>query len=821
MPRVHSRSRLAPAARFGVCLAAGLIALASAPAHAQTRYSTPPQEVVRLLEAPPPPSLSVDPTGRAAAVLQRESLPPIDELASPMLRLAGIRINPATNGRHMPWASFTSLAIKSIPNGAETPVNLPEGARIGYPSWAPDGSRLAVTLTFDDRIELWVVHRAGARAERVGDFHVNATLTGGFEWFPDSENLLVAAVPPDRGQAPRAPTIPVGPVVQETSGVASPVRTYQDLLENEHDAALFEHYGTSRIIFINTDTNLSRAIGPDALYTEFEPSPDRLHLLTTKLRKPFSYLVPYYSFPDVTEVRNLRSNRVTQIARRPLRDQTPIGGVPTGPRSIEWRATSDATLLWTEALDGGDPNREADERDKILAWSAPFEGEPVELLRLEDRFRGVEWIADTSLAFASEYDRDERWTRTWLFDADEPGADPRLVHERSAQDRYNDPGSPVRTMSPTGHAVVHYFDGSVFLTGRGASPEGDLPFLDRLSLETFETERLWRCEEGVYESVSELLSADGSRVLTSRESPTDPPNYHIRDLDAGRSVAFTDYTDPANEFATSIHKEIVTYERDDGVTLSATLYLPADHQEGQRLPLVVWAYPREFNNASDAGQISGSSSRYTRVGGTSHLFYLTQGYAIMDNATMPVVGDDPETVNDSFIKQIVASAKAAIDYAAERGVADPDRVGLGGHSYGAFMTANLLAHSDLFRAGVARSGAYNRTLTPFGFQSERRTFWEAPDIYFKLSPFMHADQIDEPILLTHGMVDNNSGTFPIQSERLYHAVKGHGGTAKLVMLPHESHGYRAKESVMHVLAEMIDWFDDHVKNAETRAASAN
>ena len=219
----------------------------------------------------------------------------------------------------------------------------------------------------------------------------------------------------------------------------------------------------------------------------------------------------------------------------------------------------------------------------------------------------------------------------------------------------------------------------------------------------------------------------------------------------------------------------------------------------------------EYGDASTAGQVRGSVNRFTFYRGTSQLFFVTQGYAVLDNATMPVVGD-VKTVNDTFVKQIVANAKAAIDKLDQMGVADPKRVGVGGHSYGAFMTANLLAHCDLFAAGIARSGAYNRTLTPFGFQSEKRTLWEARDTYINMSPFMFANQIKTPILMIHGMADNNSGTFPIQSERLFAALKGFGATVRFVYLPFESHGYSGRESVLTVLAEMIEWFDTYVKN---------
>lgn len=812
------RRGVRPASRL--TLAGALAVFLTIPAAGQEAYKTPPAEVVRMLDAAPPPSVSLDPTATTAVVLERAAMPSIREMAAPMLRLAGLRLNPDTDGPHMPGLSFTSMTLKNVADGSERKVALPEGAAIGMPRWAPDGTKAAFTLTFDDRIELWVVARDSAAAKKVTDHRVNATLTSGFTWMPDSRRLIVATTPATRGDAPKAPRVPTGPVIQETAGVTAPVRTYQDLLESPYDEALFDYYTTTQLVMVDSEQSRFRAIGAPAVFTSFDPSPSGRYLLTERAIKPYSYLVTVNSFPDVTEVHDLgQGGRVVTIAERPLRDQTPIGGVPTGPRSITWKNVADATLMWTEALDGGDPKAKVAQRDKVLTLPAPFEGKPAEFLRTEHRYSGITWIEGGAHALVSEYDRDRRWTRTWLIGADVAG-EPRLVFDRSIQDRYNDPGRPVTTWTAAGQTVARLHDGALFLTGAGASRDGDRPFLDRFDLATLKSERLWRSEGQAYESFSDLLSPDGSVILTQRQTPTDPPNYFKRDLRGGAMTAFTNYVDPVADFQTKIRKELVTYKRADGVTLSATLYLPPDYREGQRLPLVVWAYPREFNDASTAGQVSGSPHRYTRISGSSHLFFLTQGYAIMDDASMPVVGDDPLTVNDSFIQQIVDSADAAIQYAAGRGVADPDRAGVGGHSYGAFMTANLLAHSDLFRAGIARSGAYNRTLTPFGFQSEQRTFWEAPDVYFNLSPFMHADKIDEPILMIHGMVDNNSGTFPIQSERLYHAIKGHGGTARLVMLPHESHGYRGRESVMHTLAEMIEWFDTHVKYAPTRETAS-
>jgi len=797
-----------------LCLFVMILAvLAAAPqAQGDDPYRQPSAAIVDILRAPPLPSTTIDPTQRTMLLIHRQSMPKIVDMAQPMLRLAGRRINPNTNGFHGN-SGMIGITIKPLDGGADIEVDIPEDVRLGFPQWAPDGSRFAFTVTREDGVWLAVCD-SDSRAPSSINGRINP-IGGGFRWMPDSQSVLVHFIP-ERPPAPERDVIPAGPVVQEASGRRSPVRTYQDLLRDPHDEALFEHHFTSQLAIVRVGPGSSRIrqnLGTPQIFVGTSVAPTGRYLLVSRIERPYSYQVPMWSFPKVVEVWDRKTDEVTRIASLPLADQTPIGGVPLGPRGIGWQSTvGTERLVWSEALDGGDPDNEVPHRDRIMMLDAPFDGGAREIHRTEYRYRGLRWMEQSSLALVSEYDRDRRWSRTWLI---EPGAavEPRLVWDRSSQDRYGDPGRPMTRTNEAGRSVAMLRDGWIWLSGAGASPEGDRPFLDRLNLESLATERLWRCGDGVYESVVDVFGRDGDRVLTRRESPVDPPNYFALDLDSGERTAITSFEDPAPQIR-GVTQELVRYKRDDGVDLSATLYLPAgyDKERDGPLPLLVWAYPREFNDAYTAGQVRGSQYRFTSISGSSHRFLLLEGYAIMDGATMPVVGDDPETVNDTFIEQIVGSAKAAIDYAAERGVGDPERVGVGGHSYGAFMTANLLAHSDLFRAGVARSGAYNRTLTPFGFQSEQRTFWEAPDVYFELSPFMHADKINEPLLLIHGERDNNSGTFPIQSERLYHAVKGHAGTVRLVMLPYESHGYRAEESIMHVLAEMIDWFDRYVKS---------
>jgi dipeptidyl aminopeptidase/acylaminoacyl peptidase len=586
--------------------------------------------------------------------------------------------------------------------------------------------------------------------------------------------------------------------------------TFQDLLASPHDEDLFQYFATSQLARIDTQTGQIERIGPAALITRVDPSPDEKYLLVSTVRRPFSYRVPYQYFTRKTEVWDANGRLVATPAELPISDDIPRQGVPTGPRTAQWQPIHDARLIWAEALDGGDPRTKVSHRDKIMALNAPFNGSPTEVMKVQHRFAGLGWLRDRDRAQVSEFDRDRRWRTTALVDLNKPEESRKVLFDLSINDAYKDPGIPLTVTRPDGTRTILQDGDSIYLNGEGDSPEGSRPFLDRLDLETGEKVRLFHCAEKTFERVLGFVGDSRSRILISHETKAQPANYFTVDLKSGERTKLTDFQDPAPQL-TGLKKELIKYQRGDGVPLSGTLYLPPDYKEGTRLPLIVWAYPLEYSDSATAGQVRSSPYTFTRLVGPSQLFFVTQGYAVFDDATMPVVGD-PETMNDTYVEQISAAARAAIDVLDKRGVIDPKRVGVGGHSYGAFMTANLLAHTDVFAAGIARSGAYNRSLTPFGFQTERRSYWEAVDLYTKMSPFTYANKINEPILLIHGEADNNSGTFPIQSERLFQAIKGNGGTARLVMLPHESHGYRARESVLHVLAEMFDWADRYVKD---------
>ena len=802
---MHTSARLLPAA---ATLALALVV--ATPVSAQDvdseGYRLPPANVVEILDAPQAPYVSTSPDRRWLVMAHRKSMPSISDMAQPMLRIGGRRINPATNGYFSP-SLITGFSVVEVASGEERRIETPHESGWGFPSVSPDGARFFVTRDAADGIELWIGSVAEATMARALGPVLNGARGGACSWLPGSERILCHTVDPERGDAPAEPAVPAGPITQENAGKVATVRTYQDLLEDPHDVALYDYYMTSQPVVVDVETGDATPLGEPAVYAGLSPSPSGDYFLVETRVKPYSYLVPDYYFPQRVEVWDASGAVVAHVADIPLGEGVPIGGVIDADRSHSWMNGEEHTLVFVRPLDGGDPKAEVPHRDALFRLEAPFDGDGTELLRTEFRYAGMQRTAD-GLAFVGEYDRPTRQRRTWMVDLDADPLEPELLWDLNAEDRYADPGRPVTEPDARGDYLVVKDGDWIFLEGSGASEEGDRPFLDRMNVETRETERLWRSARDAYETVTALLADDAGRLLVRHESKTSPPNYHVVDVASGDRRALTDFPDPHPQLS-GVQKEFVTYMRDDGVQLSAELYLPPGYEEGETVPAVVWAYPREYSNAAVASQVRGSPNRFTRFGGYSHMFFLTQGYAVLDGAGMPVVGGD--TANNTFVDQLVASGKAAVDFLVERGVSEADRVGVGGHSYGAFMTANLLAHSDLFAAGIARSGAYNRTLTPFGFQNERRTFWEAPEIYFAMSPFMHAEKVDEPILLIHGMADNNSGTFPIQSERFYHALKGHGATVRYVQLPYESHGYRARESVMHTLAEMIEWFDRYVK----------
>lgn len=773
-------------------------------------YQRPPEEIAKLVEAPLTPAVTLSPDKSWMALMDRSDYPSIEELSRPELRIAGLRINPDNFG---PSRNnfFIGLKFKNLKDMKEYPVaGLPSPLQISNMSFSPDSKKVAFLQTYPDHIELWMVDLQTHSAKKLTGKKVNAAYANPFVWLPNSNHIIfLAAV--EGSSLPQKTRVPAGPVIEENLGKKAPSRTYQDLLENPYDEALFDYYCTSQLQTVSMD-GLEKPVGKPAVYSFYSPSPDGSLLLTRTVQRPYSYLVPVNLFPQLVQVTDMNGTSVKSITEIPLGDNVPVGFSATikGPRNHGWRADQPSTLFWVAAQDEGDPKIKKEIRDKVYLWPSPFSGQPEELISLPLRYAGINWGND-KVAWISERWWNDRKQRLYQIDPSNPSKK-KTVFDRSYEDTYSDPGDPSTTLNQYGRNVLMIgTDNTVFLTGDGASPEGDRPFLDKMDLNTGKTTRLWRSEAPYYEYVVSMVDAKKGTFITSRESQTETSNFFLHTIGSKSSVQLTSFPHPYPQIK-DVKKQVLKYKRADGVDLTADLYLPPGYKkEDGPLPTFLWAYPAEFKSKGNAGQVKGSPYTFTRISSGSPIFWVVRGYAILNDASIPIVGEGDQEPNDTYIEQLVSSAKAAIDYGASLGYVDPKRVGVGGHSYGAFMTANLLAHSDLFKAGIARSGAYNRTLTPFGFQQEERTYWEAPEVYFKMSPFSYADKIKTPILLVHGEADNNSGTFPIQTERFYNAIKGHGGTARYVLLPYESHGYRAKESIMHMLWEMDNMLETYVK----------
>ncbi|MFC6839608.1 S9 family peptidase [Xanthomonas theicola] len=812
----HPRRRDTAPLRALLCagLAAGGVAPGADAADAAATdagYQLPSAPLQAIVDAPRPPQLLLGPHRDLAAMLQVPTLASIAEVAQPELKLAGMRIHPRTRS----WSRFVfgdRLWLLQVADGRELAIDgLPSPLSIAGLAWAPDQRHLAFNRV-DARSganELWVVDVAQRRARRVAE-RLNTIVGRSYAWMPDSRQLLVLLQPQAQGPAPASDAVPTGPAVQQTAGGGgSALRTYQDLLKSEADARQFDYQLRAQPALVDVEGSVRRIAAPD-LYLSLAPSPDGRYLLAQRLQRPFSYLVPASGFPRAIEVLDRDGRLVHSVAQLPLAEGLPTGNdaVRTGVREIDWRSDAPATLIWAEAQDGGDPARAAPIRDAVMLQAAPFAEPPRTLMRLQTRFEGIAW-GRGDLALIDEFWWKTRQRRQWRVAPDHPGQAPQLLVQRSREDRYGDPGTPVTVSDAAGNARLLVADDghSLFLQGEGASPQGDRPFLDRYDLDTRRSTRLFQSQAPYYEAPQAVLDTAGRRLLITRESPQQPLNYYrIDDGDASRPVALTHFADPTPQLR-GAHKEQIRYRRQDGVELTATLLLPPgyDAKRDGPLPLLMWAYPGNFKSADAASQVTDSPYRFNAIGYWGPQAFLALGYAVLNDPSMPIVGEGEREPNDSYVEQLVADAQAAVDEVVRRGVADRARIAIGGHSYGAFMTANLLAHTRLFKAGIARSGAYNRSLTPFGFQSEERTYWQAQPVYQAMSPFNYADRIKDPLLLIHGAEDNNAGTFPIQSERMYAAIKGNGGTARLVILPNEAHAYRARESVLQMLAESERW----------------
>ena len=787
-------------------------------------YQKPSSEILELVDAPMAPSVWITDDGQYMLLLFRDTYKTIAELSETELRLAGLRINPKTNiGSRTNY--YNNILVKRIGNGKNTDdkdgiqvAGLPENRRLANFSWSPDQTKMAFTNTTADGVEVMVLDLETAKATTLTKASVNANMRDVINWFKDGNNLLVKMLPEDRKPLiDVSETVPAGPTISANDGKKAQNRTYQDLLKNPNDEFNFEQLARSELYKVGLDGTVSKWMDTD-MFTSISFSPDGNYVMVESLNKPFSYLVPYYRFPTTTTIYDKSGQMVKTVLEVPLIEDLPKGfmATRTGMRSLSWRSDKPASLVYAMALDGGNPENEVPYRDEIFQLDAPFDGQSKSLIKTKNRFQYIQWGND-EMAIAHDYWWNDRNTKTYLFNPSNANKAPQIISDRNYQDVYSDPGNFITKRNKYGSWVLALDNkNDAYLIGEGYTKEGQFPFVEKMNLKTQAKTRLYTSRlEGKLERLIEYDPAK-DQLLVRVESPSEYPNYYYKSIIKRKGpIQLTQFENPYKSIQ-NVHKEVITYKRDDGLELTGTLYLPVGYnmEQKEKMPMILWAYPREFKDKNSASQNTQNPNEFTYPYWGSPIYWVTKGYVVLDDASFPIIGEGDEQPNDTFRSQLVANAKAAIDAVDVLGYIDRERVAVGGHSYGAFMVANLLSHSDLFAAGIARSGAYNRTLTPFGFQSEERNYWEAPEVYYTMSPFMHADKMKTPLLLIHGEADNNSGTYPMQSERYFNALKGLGATVRLVMLPKESHGYRAKESILHLLWEQDQWLEKYVKQKE-------
>ncbi|MFA7445342.1 MAG: prolyl oligopeptidase family serine peptidase [Flavobacteriaceae bacterium] len=779
-------------------------------------YQVPPQEILDLVDFQRAPSISMDSKKEQIVFMYRNTYKTLAEISEEEMRLAGLRINPKTN------ISSTVTYVNNIQYRKfkdKNPVQikgLPENPRLSNFAWSPDESKMAFTHTTRTGVEVWIVDFKTLSAKKLTDAKANANLGNPITWFKDGNSLLVRMLPKNRPELIDTKTaLPTGPIVTVSDGNLAQNRTYQDLLKNKTDEENFDILTTSELYKV--DLNGKAILWKEkAIYRSESFSPDGNYIMISTIERPYSYIVPLGRFPVTTTIYDKDGKLVSEFDKKPLIEDLPKGfmAVQTGKRSINWRADKPATLVFAEALDQGDPANEVEFRDEVFQIDAPFNGKAQSIAKTIGRYSGITW-GNENYALMYDYWWNTRNTKTYILNPSDFSQKPQIIWDRNYQDTYSDPGNPETKRNEFGRYVLDIQNDNIFLLGDGFTEKGQFPFIDEFNLKTQKSNRLYQSNlTDKKEDISSVLDIKKGEILVRMESKNEYPNYYVRNLKKRIApIQITNFENPFKKIE-NVHKEVIKYKREDGLELSGTLYLPVgyDMKKKEKLPMIMWAYPAEYKDKSSAGQTTSNPNEFTFPYYGSPIYWVTRGYVVLDDAAFPIVGEGDEQPNDTFVEQLVANAKAAIDAVDKLGYIDRNRVAVGGHSYGAFMTANLLSHSDLFAAGIARSGAYNRTLTPFGFQSEERNYWEAPEVYNRMSPFMSADKMKTPLLLIHGNDDNNSGTYTMQSERYFNALKGFGAPTRLVLLPKESHGYAAKESILHVIWEQDQWLEKYVKN---------
>ncbi|OFX51191.1 MAG: aminoacyl peptidase [Bacteroidetes bacterium GWB2_41_8] len=778
-------------------------------------YQKPSGEILKLVDYERAPAVMIDEKKEYMVFTYQNTYKTLEDLNQDELQLGGLRINPVTNISSSVTYSINLKVRKLIDQNLVQVMGLPANPRIANLTWSPDQTKMAFTNTTANAVELWVLDVASAKAARISEKPLNANMGRPFSWYNDNQNLLVRVIPENRAELiDFKKSLPAGPIISNSDGVKAPNRTFQDLLKNKTDEANFETLVTSELYKINLNGQAGLFMGK-AMYAGESFSPDGSYLMISTIQKPFSYMVPLNRFPSKSVVFDLSGKEIKVVNEVPLTEVLPKGfmAVRKGRRNMNWRNDQPSTLYYAEALDEGNPENKVEYRDAVYQWKAPFDSEAVLMAKTIDRFSGVSWGNETTAVLYDDW-YDTRNTRTYLLNPSNLEQAPVVISNRNSQDVYSDPGQFETVKNQYGRDVLLLDKDNLYLIGDGYTKTGQFPFIDQFNVKTNKTIRIYQSTfTDKLERIRSIMDIKKGEVLVQIQSKTEYPNYYLRNLKKKIAlIPLTQFPNPFESIA-NVEKSLIKYKRKDGVELSGTLYLPVgyDKVKKEKMPLLIWAYPTEYKDKNSAGQSTSNPNEFTFPYYGSFVYWVTKGYVVLDDAAFPIIGEGKTEPNDSFISQLVDNAEAAINAVDSLGYIDRKKVAVGGHSYGAFMTANLLTHSNLFACGIARSGAYNRTLTPFGFQREQRNYWETPEVYNTMSPFMNADKMKTPLLLVHGEADNNPGTFTLQTERYFQALKGLGAPVRMVLLPKESHSYVAKENILHLLWEQDRFFEKYLK----------
>jgi dipeptidyl aminopeptidase/acylaminoacyl peptidase len=817
----------------------------------QEGWARPPESIARAVLAPRHENVNLtnqSPNGRFFLHQSAENLPSMANFARESAWFGGLQIDPAANrARTFTTRGATSLSVTEWETGRRIDIQVPRGATVSGARWSPEGDRVAFFANFENATHIFVADLPSGRSRQVTRTPVLATLHTSFDWTSDGRSIVTVLVPANRGPVPATPAVPVGPQVRLSGDGENRLRTYFDLMEWPHQFEQLEYYTTGQLAIVDVNSRNERRVGRPAMIRNVDVGPNGEVLRVTTMQKPFSYIVPVTMFGGREELWAADGRVITTISERPLNE----GIRQTGPqnddapaafaamegtmRNLQWRpdgrglsfleqepapAGSDSAAAGAQAArpaqggQGAQANNRR--RDRVMLWAAPYTDDSKTVVFESDtRMNSVRYSADGQTLFISEGSGNN--AHTYAVHLSDP-ATKHTILRGSNNDFYENPGTLMTTSGPLGWDVIRTSSdgGSVFLSGTQyfQNPHEQAPrqFIDRVNLRTGEKQRVYEGDNnGVSERIGTVLDADATRMIVIRESPTSVPNSYLRNGD-GSLRRLTENRDLTPE-VTAAQRRQFTVTRPDGVSFKVDVTLPANHVAGNKLPGMFWFYPREFTDQEsyDRTLRTYNRNRYPAQGVRSMELLVLEGYAVVQ-PDAPIMGESGR-MNDNYVHDLRNNLLAVIDHLDREGIVDRNRLGIGGHSYGAFSAVNAMVHTPFFKAGIAGHGAYNRTLTPLGFQSERRDFWQARETYLGMSPFVHANNLTGALLLYHGIHDHNVGTHPMNSTRLFHALNGLGKTASLYMYPFEDHGPATEETLLDLWARWVGWLDVHVKNA--------